>query len=112
MLDNLRKKKMLAELKNKYAKDFSEEAKSQGYKKPNRLTNQVMNADNGEKSPLSELPSYQALKSIPIKDQLKMMEDHSQEIKDDPSHEIEESEDEKKRRMLENLFLSKGQRNS
>lgn len=114
MLDNLRKKKMLAGLgKNDQKAEYIKTMRDQGADK--EALTFLMKGGN-KKNTFGEDPIYEEVKKVPYKKQLEMSLEHMDELEDrneaDPRMNDDESDEERKRRMLENLFLSKGQRNS
>jgi hypothetical protein len=136
MLDKLRKKKMLATLKSGPSRgpasevdksmlkefgadsiisrrDYAKKMVSQGASITDlhQLMGKGLTPGNIN---AADKPVYDELKKIPLNDQIKMKNERSGASEEDLEGDIRDNEtdEEKKRRMLENLFLSKGQRNS
>lgn len=119
MLDELKKKKMLARLNqanNVAQKDVPEESTEakKGYLRSIKgqgadLETMKMLMGPKQKPTMADKPVYEEMKKVPLSQQLEMMRDHTDEFnKSARESQQEESPEEKKRRMLENMFGRKG----
>lgn len=103
---------MLSKLKDPKA-DYIQTMRDQGA--DNEALGFLMKGGN-KKNTFGEDPIYEEVKKVPYVDQLKASKQHMDDLEErnegDSRMNDDETEEEKKRRMLENLFLSKGQRNS
>jgi hypothetical protein len=126
MLDNLRKKKMLSVLsRNKTSdknqaesaegsiqskKEYLDAMKSQGADK--ETTKMLMGKSFSAKNvDMADKPIYDHMKKVPLVEQMQMMKDNTDSY-NESAHEsnkiLNETEEEKRKRMLENLFGRKG----
>jgi len=119
MLDELKKKKMLAKLNptaksvagsviedsTKAKREYLKSVKSQG----GDLETMKMLMGPKQKASMSDKPVYEELKKVPLGQQLELMRDNTDKYNDMAKESQKmETDEEKKRRMLENMFGRKG----
>lgn len=124
MLDELKKKKMLERLNAGYnttmtsAEDESKQAK-QGYLKSIKSQGADLDTmkmlmgpkevDSSLGGKMADKPVYEELKKVPLIQQMEMMRDNNDKYNQSAQeYQKEETDEEKKRRMLENMFGRKG----
>lgn len=119
MLDQLKKKKMLEKLSpsqrftdkdtpeqsTQAKKDYLKNIKSQGAD----LETMKMLMGNKQAPSMADKPVYEELKKVPLVKQMEMMRDNTDKYNQSAKESQKvETEEERKRRMLENMFGSKG----